>query len=245
MKKAENEREVWKERAKSLDKRARYLAKENRDLKVRTSELDEELKKKADIIDKEKKKQEEKSEAGYQKNEILLPSHEESTAVRALITHHWNLQAEIAQNVGKDEFCDCVASKTIKAILKDGSRRVSPVLRPEVLVDEMQQSPGVSPVEEGDGKVSGLKLHLPPHPHPEIFDEARKKRKEALKKRIKEVRGYVDGLKKENDVLESILLSDASSTSSERSYRPSGSGSRRSSDREPMTKETARMMIDE
>ncbi|KAF3903759.1 hypothetical protein ABW20_dc0101937 [Dactylellina cionopaga] len=214
LKNAESDRDAWKERARSLEQRTRAVGKENRELKMRNSELEQEMTKKNatveykrgsdtadDVSESRKIRKQSRSIASYS---------DESKAVRALISHHWNLQSEMATNVGKDaDWCDCVASKTIRSLLRDGSGKVSPMLQAKGFEDVAKGAPSGSldkleePLDEG---APTPKLHLPPQPQPEIFDEARRKRKEALKRRIKEVRGYVQGLKKENDVLEGLLV---------------------------------------
>ncbi|KAK6355294.1 hypothetical protein TWF696_004405 [Orbilia brochopaga] len=220
LKKAESEREAWRERAKTLELRNRSLNRENRDVKVRNGELEHQEAKRKAAAEKKKNEAEETtsnlSSSSWRRKRNSRSSiiyNDESRAVRALIIHHWNLQAELATSAGKDgDWCSCVGSKTIRALLRDGSSRSSSsVLQAKGFEEVARGSPSGShvdskPEEPMDGAIPNVKIHLPPHPHPEIFDDAKKQRKEALKKRIREARGYVEGLKKENDVLEGLLV---------------------------------------
>lgn len=61
---------------------------------------------------------------------------------------------------------------------------------------------------QASGALAGMTLRVieaPPHPHPEMFSKARKERKQALKMKLRATREMVDGLRKENGVLEGIL----------------------------------------
>ncbi|KAK6537854.1 hypothetical protein TWF694_010754 [Orbilia ellipsospora] len=232
LKKADDEKSAWKTRATTLEHRNRAIGKENRDLKVRNAELEHGI--------TATKKPTDNSDGGEPRRKrrespSIANDSEESRAVRALISHHWNAQMELATAAGKDtDWCGCVASKTLRSILKDGSNKTSPMLQAKGFEDVAKGSPSGSnkklqePLSE---KMSELNLHTAPQqpkPRPEVQDDGRKKRKEALKRKIKEVRGYVEGLRRENDVLESLLTSDDAITSVKSSRRNEETKSRRS-----------------
>ncbi|KAF3901618.1 hypothetical protein ABW21_db0205472 [Orbilia brochopaga] len=221
LKKAESEREAWRERAKTLELRNRSLSRENRDVKVRNGELEHQEAKRKAAAEKKKEAEENTSNLSTgsrrrksRNSRSSIIYNDESRALRALIIHHWNLQAELATSASKEsDWCGCIASKTVKALLRDGSSRSSSVLQAKGFDEVARGSPSGSHVDcKAEAPVAqtipNTKLQLPPHPHPEIFDEAKKQRKEALKKKIRDVRGYVEGLKKENDVLEGLLMSE-------------------------------------
>ncbi|KAJ6260926.1 hypothetical protein Dda_3587 [Drechslerella dactyloides] len=221
LKKAEGEREAWKDRARTLEQRNRSLNRENRDIKVRNGELEHQEAKRKAAAEKKKNEAEEStsnlstgSRRRKRQSRSSIIYKDESRTVRALIMHHWNLQAELATGSGKEsDWCGCVASNTVRALLKNGSSRSSSVQQAKGFDEVARGSPSGShvdtkaeePIEE---KIPSVRRQQPLHPHPEIVDDAKKQRKEALKKRIRETRGYVEGLKKENDVLEGLLVVD-------------------------------------
>ncbi|EPS43977.1 hypothetical protein H072_2085 [Dactylellina haptotyla CBS 200.50] len=237
LKKAEDEREAWRERARSLEHRNRSVGRENRDLKVRNAELEQEITRKKRVAQEGKYyDRDDGSPLRGRKGPRSISSYsEESKAVRSLISHHWNIQAEMAgaAAAGNADWCDCIASKTVRAVLREGSNKTSPMLQAKGFEDVAKGSPSGThkklevPITD---KLSDLKLpkaalpvpgaqsrRQPKAGQPEVVDEGRKKRRDSLKRRIKEVRGYVEGLKRENDVLESLLVggdSAAPSTSS-------------------------------
>ncbi|KAF3910091.1 hypothetical protein AA313_de0201971 [Arthrobotrys entomopaga] len=233
LKQADDERSIWKTRATTLEQRNRAIGKENRDLKIRNAELEHEVKKPTVHGSSDNDNGGEPRRKRRESPSIASDS-EESRAVRALISHHWNAQMELATAAGKDtDWCGCVASKTLRSILKDGSNKTSPMLQAKGFEDVAKGSPSGShkklqePLSE---KMSELNLHPAPRQQPrsEVQDDSRKKRKEVLKRKIKEVRGYVEGLRRENDVLESLLTNDEATTSGKGSRRNEETKSKRS-----------------
>ncbi|KAK6503522.1 hypothetical protein TWF481_008537 [Arthrobotrys musiformis] len=221
LRKVGDEREEWRERCKTLEQRARTVNKENRDLKMRNAELEAEMSQKRKTIVEPKDSEEEKQKK--KQNRTSASYSEELKATRALISHHWNMQVEQASKAGKStEWCDCVPSKTLRAVLKDGSNKKSPLLQANGFEDVAKGNPSELVDSEEDDlsdEQRGQSQSRRPQANPEVRDDARRQRKEALKKRIKEVRGYVEGLKRENDILEGILVSDDQGASSEDARR--------------------------
>ncbi|KAF3094977.1 hypothetical protein TWF569_004387 [Orbilia oligospora] len=221
LRKVGDEREEWKERCKTLEQRARTITKENRDLRVRNAELEAEIAQKKTIVEEPKDSEEEKQKK--KRNRTSASYSEELKATRALISHHWNMQAEQATKAGKGtEWCDCVPSKTLRAVLKEGSNKRSPLLQANGFEDVAKGSPSEL-VDSEDEIIDDQRGHSQsrrPQANPEVREDARRQRKDALKKRIKEVRGYVEGLKRENDILEGILVSDNQGAPNEDAPRP-------------------------
>ncbi|KAK6536986.1 hypothetical protein TWF281_001191 [Arthrobotrys megalospora] len=215
LRKVGDEREEWRERCKTLEQRTRAVNKENRDLRMRTAELEAEMAKKKTVVEEPKDDEEERRKK--KQNRTSASYSDELKATRALISHHWNMQSERATKDGKStEWCDCVASKTIRAVMKEGSNKKSPLLQANGFEEVAKGSPSalVESEDEFEDEQRGHSQSRRPQLNPEVRDEARRQRKEALKKRIKEVRGYVEGLKRENDILEGILVSDNKGTPS-------------------------------
>ncbi|KAK6351574.1 hypothetical protein TWF718_004732 [Orbilia javanica] len=221
LRKVGDEREEWKERCKTLEQRARAVNKENRDLRMRNAELEAEMTQKKTIVEEPRDSEEEKQKK--KKNRTSASYSEELKATRALISHHWNMQAEQAARAGRDaEWCDCVPSKTLRAVFKEGSNKKSPLLQANGFEDVAKGNPSelVDSEDEIVDEQRGHSQSRRPQAKPEARDDSRRQRKEALKQRIKEVRGYVEGLKRENDILEGILVSDTRGTPSEDAPRP-------------------------
>ncbi|KAK6361183.1 hypothetical protein TWF730_004927 [Orbilia blumenaviensis] len=220
LRKVGDEREEWRERCKTLEQRARTITKENRDLRMRNAELEIEVTQKKTVVEEPKEIEEERQRR--KQNRTSANYSEELKATRALISYHWNMQAEQATKAGKStEWCDCVPSKTLRAVLKEGSNKKSPLLQANGFEDVAKGNPSQladsddEPVDEQRGHSQSRR----PQVNPESRDEARRQRKEALKRRIKETRGYVEGLKRENDILEGILVSDNQGNPSEDASR--------------------------
>lgn len=66
-------------------------------------------------------------------------------------------------------------------------------------------NPRVESRASGTPTGTTLQIIEPPHPHQEVFSKARKERKQALKMKVKATREMVNGLRRENGVLEGLL----------------------------------------
>jgi len=184
---------------KVLDKRSRALEAENKVLMVRITELEAGKKSKASSVASTTTEANKENVKPSTAPEILdsqalqTKSDEEeskkyTTAIRSLITHHWNLQAELANG---NDCCDCAAARTVQTLLLDAGSSHTPLP-----LDKEKQTT----IAEDE------QLKLPPHPHPELFTSLKKQRKKMLKKKVKEMRYYVDGLMNENVALEKLIM---------------------------------------
>lgn len=233
LKESERSSDWWKSRVKVLDRRSRALEAENKALLARVTELEaatkieEEIGNERsspprstgsassgegieDIIDDEEANKENTKPHLKPLQEIPrieslniedeVKEQKYKTIVQDLISHHLNMQAELATDNKGSNCCDCAAAQTIKNLFtgihtatstSPQSQSTSPVRSTHHIAPS--SVPGASPLKSS------------PDPQAEMFNSLRHERKRVLKRRISEMRNYVNGLMGENDILEKII----------------------------------------
>ncbi|PUU76855.1 hypothetical protein B9Z19DRAFT_988953 [Tuber borchii] len=109
--------------------------------------------------------------------------------IKALVQMVWNKRAEsVPLSTSVPAGCECDAAEVLRNLFSEppNATRTMGAL---------------------DGRDNGRApfVQSPPHPHPEAASKARQEKREALKMRLWAARDKVDGLRKENGVLEELL----------------------------------------
>ncbi|RPB04928.1 hypothetical protein L873DRAFT_1798787 [Choiromyces venosus 120613-1] len=224
----------WKNRVCELDSRCRSIdvdlarvTKEKHTLDRIVAKLQMRQRIVPRMIDAATQTDEEEDGNATEKNEGEI---QKDLVIKALIQMVWNKQAESALlSSGAPAGCECDAAKALRDLFPKppsagvattaGSSARAP--EGEAMDEGMEEDDPLKRILRRRGKRlskaratgalewrdNGRVPHVeaPPHPHPEVFSKARRERKEALKMRLRAAREMVDGLQKENGVLEELL----------------------------------------
>jgi len=169
----------------------------------------------------------EDEEGGENATERREGENRKDLVIKALVQMVWNKRAEsMPLSTSVPAGCECDAAEVLRNLFSEPPNASVAAAGPSAraLEEETEdEGAGDDPLKRMlrtrgglgkarttgalDGRDSGRApfVESPPHPHPEAASKARQEKKEALKMRLWAARERVDGLRKENGVLEELL----------------------------------------
>lgn len=135
---------------------------------------------------------------------------EKDLTIKSLIQALWNAQSESALISSAAAGCNCAAGEFLRKSLPKPTTQASHQGDPLSTIINRRKTTGRLSRNSRAAMAESVAVKVPvveppPHPHPEVFSDARKERKIILKTKMKATKRMVESLRRENGILEGLF----------------------------------------